>query len=341
MAKVKTKGSTFEDFEASFREKKFAPLYLFFGEETLLIDEITRMLVDHAVEEATKSFNLDVVYGSDVSGKDIAGMASSFPMMGERRVVLVREFDKTVNKESLLPYFERPSASTVLALLSVKPDFRNKVFKTLKDVATIGEFRQLYENEVPAWVVKRVQRMDKKITPDAAQLIHTYVGRSLRDIQNEIEKLCIYIGEKTTIESDDVNRVVGLSRQFNIFELQKTIGQQKLAHAVGILEKMLQAGESPIGIVVMLTRYFQKLWLAQELLSQRQTEYEVAASLGMSPIFVKELTNAAQRYSSTHVQYCFFRLKEADAALKSSGMEARTVMTVLICGLIRGDGIAT
>ena len=340
MAKTKPKGPTFEDLESSFRMKKFEPLYLFFGEESLLIDEIVELLVENALEKSTRSFNLDVVYGSDVSGKDIAVMASSFPMMGERRVILVREFDKTLNKENLLTYFERPSSSTVLALISSKPDFRNKVFKALKEFAIVGEFRQLYENEIPAWVGKRVVRAGKAITPEATERIHTYVGRSLRDIQNEIEKLCIYVGEKSTIDGDDVNQVVGLSRQFNIFELQKAIGGQELPRAVEILERMLQSGESPIGMIVMLTRYFQKLWLVQELLSRKESEYELAASVGISPAYVKEYTNAARRYSQSHLQSCFFRLAETDEALKSSAMDHRTAMTVLLYGLVRGEEFA-
>jgi len=168
MSKAKVKTPGMEDFASSIREKKFNPVYLFYGEEDLLIDEVVGLILDHAIEETTKSFNLDTVHGCDVSGEDIVRMASSFPMMGEKRVVVVREFEKTVNRDVLLPYIEHPSPSTVLVLIATKPDFRNKVFKALKDLARVGEFRQLYENEIPAWVGKRVQRMGKTILPEAA-----------------------------------------------------------------------------------------------------------------------------------------------------------------------------
>ncbi|MBI1805121.1 MAG: DNA polymerase III subunit delta [Ignavibacteriae bacterium] len=337
MVKAKSKGATFEDFESLFRTKNFGPLYLFFGEENLLIDETVELLVEHALDETTRSFNLNIVYGGEVTGADIVAMASSFPMTGERRVVVVREFDKVLNKDILLSYLEHPSLSTSLVLVSVKPDFRNKVFKILKDDATVGEFRQLYESEVPEWVSKRAQRMGKKITPDAAQLVHAYVGRSLREIHNEIEKLCIYVGQKPIIDAGDVSSVVGLSRQFNIFELQKAVGQQQLPRAVEILENMLRSGESPIGIVVMMARYFQKLWLVQELLSQKQSEYQLSAAVGVSPVFIKEYMSAARRYSSLQLRQCFIRLTEADEALKSSVMDQRTIMTLLLYGLIRTE----
>jgi len=207
----------------------------------------------------------------------------------------------------------------------------------LRELARVGEFRRLYENEIPAWVVKRVQRMGKNIVPEAAELIHTYVGRSLREIQNEIEKLCIYIGERSTIHADDVNHVVGLSRQFNIFELQKAIGQQQLPRAAEILENMLQAGESPVGVVVMLTRYFQKLWLAQELLSQKESERQFASSLGISSSYVREYTVSARKYSPSRIKQSFFRLAEADEALKTSVLDPKTVMTVLLLGLFREE----
>ncbi len=337
MAKTKSGGLTFEDFESSFSARDFHPIYFFFGEEGLLIEEVIALLIEHALDEAGKSFNLDIVYGGNTAGTDILAMASSFPMMGERRIVVVKEFDKVFDKDRLLSYLEQPSQTTSLVLVSTKPDFRNKIFKTLKECATLGEFKQLYESEIPRWMSNRVSKGGKKITPDAAQLVQTYVGRSLREIHNEIEKLCIYVGEKSIIDADDVNSVVGLSRRWNIFELQKAVGQQQLPRAVEILENMLQGGESPIGIIVMMTRYFQKLWLIPELLSRKQSEYQIAAAVGVSPVFIKDYIGAARGYSSIQIRQSFYRLTEADEALKSSVMDQRTIMILLLYGIIRAE----
>ena len=337
MAKEKSRGLTFDEISAQIQNKKFSPIYLLFGEEQLLVDEIVDDLVTNAIDESTKSFNLDVVYGSDVTGQGILAMATSFPMMAEKRVVVVRDFDKVNGKDILISYIERPCPSTSLVLVSAKPDYRIKIYKMLREVAVVGEFRQLFENTIPAWIAKRAQKLGKTITSEAAHLVMTYVGRSLRDIQNELEKLCIYVGEKRVIEVNDVEEVVGFSRQYNIFELQRAIGQRQLPRALRIVENMLRSGESPIGIIVMLTRYFHKLWLLVELFAKKESEYQLAARIAVSPGYIKEYIDASRRYSSAHLESCFFRLTEADEMLKSSVMDYHTTIIVLLHHLIRED----
>jgi DNA polymerase-3 subunit delta len=337
MARTNDSATTFERLEGSLRKKQFEPLYLFCGEEDFLIDEIVDILMEEALDESTRSFNLDVLYGSDVDAKNIVSIASSFPMMSERRIVVVREFDKTSNKDILTSYVEHPSPSTSLALISSRPDFRQKIYKSLKEHATVGEFKQLYENEIPQWINKRIRVMGKSANMEACQLIQNYVGRSLREIQNEIEKMFIYVGEKKILDVEDVHRVVGLSRQHNIFELQNALGAQNIGRALEILQNLLQSGESPVGMIVMLTRYFQKLWLAQELLAKNIAEGQIASALGTSPFFAKEYVAAARKFPTNRLTQCFAALLEADEMLKSSRMENSIIMTLLIHKLVRGE----
>ncbi len=328
-------GVTIETFEALLKEKKFSPLYLFHGEEDFLVEELTKSLIDATLDESARSFNLDIVYGSDVDAKAIVSLAAAYPMMSERRVVVVKEFDKVLNKELLVPYFEIPSATTCLAIISVKPDFRLKAYKLLKDTGIAVECKQLYDNEIPAWISSRVKKLGKKISPEACQVMQGYVSRSLREIQNEIDKLFIYIGEKQEISVDDVNNVVGMSKQFNIFELQKAIGKKEIGRAMEVMERMLDAGEYPVGIVAGLTKYMQKIWLAQELRGKQTSEYQLAADLGVSPFFVKDYIEAARRYLSDELEKCFDALLQADLTLKSTSSDPKYVMTMLLYEMIR------
>jgi DNA polymerase-3 subunit delta len=332
MAKPRSQSLSFDALEASFRKKAFAPLYLFHGEEEFLVEQAVQLLIDQAVDEQERSFNLDVVYGSSIDGKDVVSLVSQFPMMGERRVVIVKEVDRIVNKEVLLPLVEHPIPTTVCAFVSSKPDFRLKFFKSFGQQGTVVEFKRLYENEIPPWIIAQVRKLGKAIDADAAQLMLAYVGRSLREVRNEIDKLFTYVGAKGTIDTNDVNSVVGMSKQFNVFELQKAVGQKRLGSALEIATRMLEAGESALGMVVMLTRYFQKLWLLKELSGKEGAE--LASLLGVSPFFLRDYLEAARNFSDREIEACFGSLLETDERLKLSA-DPILMMTLLLHRIIR------
>lgn len=339
MPKQKNSSIPIEGLIASFKRKDFAPLYLFHGEEDFLIEETVDLLLEYAVDASSKSFNLDVIQGGEADVKDVVSHASSFPMMAERRVVIVRDAEKLVatgaNRDILLRYLEHPLASTVMVFVTPKADMRLAVFKAFQERGIVVEFKPLYENLIPGWITKRVAQYGRTITSEASQLMQAYVGRSLREIHNEIDKLLIYVGEKQTIEPDDVNAVVGISKHYNVFELQKAIGQCDPPLAIDILEHMMDAGESPLGMIVMLTRYFHKLWVLPSLRKQLNSEYELASGLGVRLSFIKEYVAASQRFSPTRIEEAFALLLEADVTLKSTMEDPRVVMTALVCKLIK------
>ena len=330
MKRIKHANCSLEELEFSIREGKFNPVYLFLGNETFLIDETVKLIIDLAVEASVRSFNVDVLYGGDMDTKTVVGFASSFPMMADRRVVVVKEFDNLGNKEAIVSYIERPSPSTILVLIANRPDFRQKLYQTLSAHSTAVEFNQMSENGILHWITNRVEKLGKRITPEACQVILMLVGRSLREIQNEIDKLCIFVGSNESIDVDDVNSVVGMSKQYNIFELQKAMGRKDMPRAMEILNGMLDSGESAIGMVVMLMRYFQKGWLLQELQGRGASDYQLASDVQVSPFFVKDYLIAAGAYSSLGLERCFKALLDADEMLKSSPTDPKLVMTLLL-----------
>lgn len=339
MAKEKEKSASLERLAISFNQKEFAPLYLFYGEEDFLIEGAVNLLVGHAIDQSSRSFNLDILYGGDVDVRDVVSHASLFPMMAERRAVVVRDADKLVtselSREILLRYLEHPLPSTILVFIMETVDMRLTIFKAFQERGVVVEFKQLYENQIPDWIAKRVEKFGRRITPEACQLMQAHVGKSLREIHNEIEKLFVYVGEKKVIEVGDVAAVVGMSRMYNVFELQKAIGQGNLAWSIEIVEHMLDAGELPLGIIVMLTWYFQKLWVLPSLQKQVRSEYELASALHVSPYFIKEYIAAARRFPPSHIEHAFTALLEADATLKSTQEDPKLVMTTLVYKLIK------
>jgi DNA polymerase-3 subunit delta len=312
---------------------QFDPLYLMYGEEDFLLEEAITALVTTAVAESARSFNLDILYGSETTADRLLALASSYPMMSDRRVVIVREFDRLANKDQLLPYIRKPLASTVFVLLAAKPDFRTKFYQELRGKATLCECRPLYEDKIPVWISQRVREMGKKISPDAAALLQQYIGRSLREIQNELEKLFIYVGAAPSITLDDVQRLVGVSRQYNIFELQKALGHKQLPRAIEILETMLRNGESATAVIVMLTKYLQKLWLLHDPAVRALGDAQLPSALGTYPSYLPEFKSAARNFTPAEIEHCFSALTRTDEILKSSIMTEKTAMTMLLFAL--------
>jgi DNA polymerase-3 subunit delta len=324
----------YEAVAASLKEGKFSPLYLWYGEEDFLIDELVGLLTEHAVDASTRGFNLDVVSGSEQDARAVAALVSSYPMMGERRVVIVREFDKLAGKEHLLGVIERPVPTTCLACLSAKPDFRTKVYKSLQANAVSVQCKPLYDDQIGGWIAQRIRKLGKKASPEACQLMQGYVSRSLREIQNEIDKLFIYVGEKPDITADDVTQVVGMSKLWNVYELQRAVGTRDLPRCLEIGQRMVEAGESPIYSIVVLTKYFEKLLAVPELAARHRSEPELASALGVNKFFLGEYLSASKRYGPRDVERCFGLLLEADLRMKTSSQDPNAVMTSLLYAMV-------
>jgi len=339
MAKSAKTKSSVETFLSSIKKKDFAPVYFFSGEEDFLIDEILDAVVEEGVDPATRGFNLDIINGSETDGKDIVSIASSFPMMADRRVVIVKDFDRVANKELIEPYLEHPSPSTCLILTAAKPDTRKKPYPLLKKNSVVGEFGRLYDNEIPGWIQRRASQFRKTITPEAAELLQAYVGNSLREVSNQIDKLLIAIGSRSTIELQDVEAVVGISKEFTVFELTKMVGEKNISRSLEIVERMLDSGESPQLIVVMLTRHFIIMTKLRELQASSKSEFELAGAVRVSPYFIKEYLSQLRGYSPADIENAFLALTKADRELKSSVADSKLIMDVLLCEIMRQSSV--
>ncbi|MFI5252052.1 MAG: DNA polymerase III subunit delta [Bacteroidota bacterium] len=337
MASTKKHGIPFQEFQDAIKRKDIAPIYFFFGEEEYLLERALEMLKHAVLDDLNSGFNLDVLYGGDVDGNDIISFASMFPMMGERNMVIVRDFDKLPDKDKLLSYLDHPSPTTILVIIAAEPDFRLKIYKALETKSVTVGFEQLKDYQIPGWLKNTIQASGKTISEDAIQLLHTCSDRSLRKIQNEIDKLYTYIGDRNNITVEDVNAVTGVTREFNVFELNKTLGSKDLVHALDIVSRMLETGESPSYILASVTKYFQKLWVVQEILQKKRSIQEIAKFLNMNPAYTKyaeEYANAAAKYTNDEFEGVFSSLVEADRRLKLSDADMSLIMTVLVYKII-------
>lgn len=337
MAKSREKFD-FNSFQEALHKKKFSPVYFFYGEEKFLIEECVDAIIEHAVDPAMKEFNFDILQGSEVDANKVLAIASSYPMMADRRVIILKEFERTIKKgteELYSNYFENPSPTTVLVIISSGADFRKKPYTTLKVKATVGEFRPLYDNESIAWIESRVKKLKRSIDPSAAALLHSYVGNSLHELANEIEKLMIAAVTTKTITADEVERVVGVSREFTAFELANKIGEKNMAKSLEIADRLVRTGDSAVAIIAALTIHFIKLYKLQDAVRQRKPENEIAQLISVHSFFLRSYMSQVKKFTTQEIERAFVLLSEADLAVKSS-VDPKRVLTQTIAGIISG-----
>ena len=327
---------TYKEVLSDLKKGKLSPVYLLFGDEDFLMDEAVEAIVGAALGDADKGFNLDVLRGTDADGRDIVARASAFPLNSDRRVVIVREPEKLSGREPefLVQYLENPLASTVLLLVSGKPDFRTKLFSTAKSRGAAVEFRQFYDNQIPDWITERVQSLGRRLEPEGAKLLAACCGPSLRDVMNEIDKLFIYAGERTELAVADVSAVVGISREFTPFELQKAIGRRDTGRAITILERLMEAAVGIPVIVAVLTKYFLMLWKIHDMKRRGISSREMAAAVRIPPYFFHEIEEALEFQPPASCEEAFVLLASADEQTKSGSADPRLVMqdlVVLLC----------
>jgi DNA polymerase-3 subunit delta len=207
---------------------KIDHLYHFTGEEDFLKEEAWRKLSSILVPEDLKSFNLNLLYGSETSAVEIINKASTSPINSERRLVVVFDLHKLSQfyKDVLLSYLPKLPDFTCLVLISPKLTSKTKFYSALDKLATTVDFTRLYDNQIPTWIEAKVREYGKKIEREALQILHNYVGNNLSDLAFEIEKLVMYVGERGSINSLDVQSAVGFSKTYNFFQLDDAIGER-------------------------------------------------------------------------------------------------------------------
>ncbi|NOY77907.1 MAG: DNA polymerase III subunit delta [Calditrichaeota bacterium] len=327
-----------ETFQKHLQSGKIEPVYLFYGSEDYLIKGSLKQITDKLISKEVRDFNYDLLYGEEVTGETIIGIATSFPMMAQRRLVIVQHVDRLneAGKRLLLRYVENPAPQTVLVLVSDRNDlkkFHNDILKKAVGVP----FKPLTETKILQWIFSHVRERGKEISPKAAQLLVARMGRSLQDIANEIDKLVQYAKNQIEITEETVEKVVGISRTFNIFEVWDSLGEKKFARSVAIVRRMLEVGDSPVYMVTMLTSYFSKLARVKALQKKGASVKDIAVQTHTPPYFVNKYIAQAGKYTESELIRNFQFLLEADRNLKSHYQHPRLIMDLLVYHLTHAN----
>lgn len=304
----------------NLKKKIYHPIYLLQGEEPYYIDKISEYIEHHVLSDAEKGFNQTIFYGKDSEPQNIAESALRFPMMADKQVIIVKEAQSLKKIDTLAYYAEKPMASTILVLnYKYKTlDSRTKLARQIKKNGVVFTSKKVYDYKVPAWIDNYLKERGYSISPQAAQILTAYLGNDLGKVANELNKLIIAVKESKKITPEHIEKNIGLSKDYNVFELQNALGEKNILKANQIIN-YFGANEklNPIQkTTANLYYYFSKLFTYHFL--KNKSEQNVAAELRVNPYFAKSYISAAKRYSPTKLYEIMGILREYD--LKSKGM---------------------
>ena len=307
----------------TIRKGQISPIYFLFGEEAYFIDKISDYIGDKVLTDEEKGFNQMVLYGRDVTIDDIVGNAKRYPMMADKQVVIVKEAQHlSRNIEQLCAYAENPQQSTVLVICYKykKLDKRKKLYKIIQKNGVVFESKKLYENQVSDWLRKNLLSNGYTISHKAALLLVEYLGTDLGKISKELDKLKLALPTQTEITPKHIEEYIGISKDYNNFELKRAIGERDVLKAAKIITYFAQnPKDNPFILTVTLLHSFFTQLLQYHGLNDHSPK-NIASALRINPYFVSEIQTAARNYPMKKVSKIISSLREMD--LKGKGVGA-------------------
>jgi DNA polymerase III subunit delta len=348
------KTDSIEQFRKVFRDiksgKEIRPVYYFYGEEDffkdLLQDEIEKL-----VPPEQKDFNFDLIYGNDSTPGKVLGIARSYPMMAERRVVIVKDFLKLGEKSDdgslndFVSYVQQPNPSCVLCLIDNKfPDKRTGLGKELNNSRNVAgyEFDNVKEYQLADWISDWTRNIHKReIEPAAAQILGQMVGPDLKLLSTEIDKVCTFVDTSESIQKEHIKKISGSYRDYSVIELKEAVVNRNLNAALGISEQMLHKSNYSVGEVIKTLGFFynvfSNIWQIRRLTEKGLAKDQVQAELGIKSRYVFDMQwKEASRFRLAEMPRIFEALLDADRAAKGFGTLDTSAIFLLLLKRIIG-----
>ena len=298
------------------------PLYFLMGEEAFFIDQISTFIETSVLDETQRGFDQTTIYGKDTSIDAIVSSAKRFPMLAERQVIVVKEaqnLSRTI--EDLLPYVKNPQHTTTLVICYKYKsiDKRKALFKALSKAHVVFESKKIYDSKIPSWISGELQKMNLKITPKASYLLSEFLGNDLAKISNELSKLQLVMGDNDLITPELIQINIGISKDFNNFELQKAIAQLDQKKAYQIVRYFSEnPNQHPMVLTVAtLYSFFSKLMILHTV-NDRNPKV-LSRAIGVNPYFLNDYTAAAKNFPMRRISSVFQTLRTIDVKSKGVG----------------------
>ncbi|MGQ9846813.1 MAG: DNA polymerase III subunit delta [Bacteroidales bacterium] len=322
---------TYEQLFEELKKQIYKPVYFLMGEEPYFIDVIADYIEENVLSEAEKSFNLTVVYGKDTDLASIVSLAKRYPMMANYQVVIIKEAQNIKNLDAseigkkinpLLSYLQQPLRSTILVICykGKKLEKNRKIYKTIEKCGVIFESKKIYETKLPAWISNQFKIRGKNIEPKAANLMADYIGNNLSSIINEINKILIFLENENEINVSHIEKLIGVSKDFNNTELLKAIGSKNITQANRILLYFQSdPRQHPVQqTIVWLFEYFSKVILLKDF--QGLSDAELATKIGIPIYYLNDYKTTAKNYTLNHLIQNIHLIREYD--MKSKGVDS-------------------
>ncbi|MCR9249498.1 MAG: DNA polymerase III subunit delta [bacterium] len=338
--------ANFDSVYSELKKGNYSPVYFLQGEEPYFTDRIVDYIEANALEESQKGFNQIILYGKDVEMSAVINNARRFPMMSDRQVVIVKEaqeikdFNKEVGAKLLENYLANPQPSTILvfAYKYKNVDKRKAIGKLIEKQTVSITSKKLYDNQIPGFIKSYFGEKEFPVTEKAIQMLADFIGNNLSRLSNEIDKMLLNFGEKVKIEDSHVSKYVGISKEYNVFELQKSISFKQILKANQIINYFQANPKSNPAILVIfnLFNYFNKLLLIHgaRMKNTHQGKNEIASLIGVSPFFVDEYMTAAKNYPVQKVMQNLAFIRQADMMTKGVGASGNVTEGYLLKELI-------
>ena len=314
---------TLEDLSNNLKQGKFLPVYIFEGDEPFFINRALELVIEEYLEDDQKDFSLNILYGRDTDSISIVNHSKRYPVMSDKNVVIVREAQDLKDIDSLSSYIGNLNPNTILAigLKGKKLDKRKSLYKSIrnnKDVLHIS-FKRLYENQIPYWIDSQVQNRGMRITQKASILLTENIGSDLLRINHELEKICAFLGNKNEIDEKVVEHVTGFSREFNNFELVKSLATKNLSKAYKI-SKSFSENPKKNPVIVSISILFSSFSraLVYSNISNKNSK-NVLQELNISEYALRDIALLSQNYTRDKLIRIIGYLRDADRQAKGMG----------------------
>ncbi len=309
---------THDQILADLKAGKYKNIYLLHGDEPYFIDTLVAWMEHHLLSEDAQAFNQTIVYGKDVDYKAIIDEARQYPLMSDKRVIIVKEAQEMKTLKDLSDYAKRPVPHTILVLVHKHKTFdkRLALAKALAD-QVVFESKKMYDNQLPAWILGYARSIQLGIDDKMAQILADYLGNDLAKIANELDKLALSQGRGVKISLEVIQDQIGISKEFNVFELQKALGEKNKAKSFLIAKYFADnPKENPIQVTVInLFSYFQKALIAAQYQSEGDAVLQKKLGLTTS-FFVKDYRTVARHFSVAKIRSILMRIRTTDVESK-------------------------
>ena len=314
----------YKEIITSISNKDLQPVYFLMGDEPYYIDKLSDEFAKNLLSPEQQEFNQVTLYAKDITIEQVIAESKQFPFGSEKRLVIIKEAQQLKNIEILDAYLDNPQPSTVLVIAYKKKaiDKRKKFGKNLAKKCVVFESNKLYENKIPSWILSYVNECGYTIHNNATAVLAEYLGSDLSKITNELDKLMLVIKKEEQITTELIEYHIGISKDYNVFELQNALGAKNVIKTNQIINHFSKNTKNHhiVPVISALFSFFQKIMIFHFL--ENKSLKSAASALKVNPFFINQYQAAAKNYNKQQLFYIFEYLKEYD--LKSKGVNNKS-----------------